>query len=174
MFHIVGVTPEAPTRDAALGGRPPQRVRRVSAGDLRAAWRSLSTAAGGALDCVCFGSPHLSLDECRELARLVDGRRRAAHVDVVLTTSAMVFEAARRLGLVDVLERFGASFMTDTCVLNTPMLPQAAGMFMTNSAKYAHYAPGVPGRDVLFGSTEDCVRSATEGRPVSAPPRWLR
>ncbi len=173
MFHVVGVTPEAPTRAAALGGRAPARIVHVGAEQLGSAWSALSTPSSGALGSVAFGSPHLSLPECRELASLVEGERGAPGVGVVLTTSVRVHEAAVRLGLAETLERFGAQFVCDTCVLNTPLLPPGGGTFMTNSAKYAHYAPGVLGRDVVFGSTRDCVRSAIAGRPVVATPGWL-
>jgi len=37
---------------------------------------------------------------------------------------------------------------------------------MTNSAKYAYYAPGLLGARVTFGSLADCVRSAVAGRVV--------
>jgi len=37
---------------------------------------------------------------------------------------------------------------------------------MTNSGKFAHYAPGNTGYGVLYGSLEECVESAVAGRPV--------
>lgn len=172
MYHIVGVTPEAPTLAAALGGGSPAARHRVMRAALAETWSALTTAADGRVDCICFGSPHLSLDECRGLAELVGGDRAARGVDVVLTTNRLVHEAAERLGVAATLERFGARFLTDTCVLNTPTLPRTAGTLMTNSAKYAHYAPGILGRDVVFGSTQDCVRSAVAGRSVVARPAW--
>jgi hypothetical protein len=35
---------------------------------------------------------------------------------------------------------------------------------MTNSGKFAHYAPGNIGFQVVYGSLEECVRSAALGR----------
>ena len=52
----------------------------------------------------------------------------------------------------------------DTCILTTPMLPPEIKVLMTNSAKYAYYAPGMLNTQVVFGSLEDCVASAVEGR----------
>lgn len=37
---------------------------------------------------------------------------------------------------------------------------------MTNSGKFAHYAPGNTGYAVLYGSLADCVESAVAGRPI--------
>ena len=37
---------------------------------------------------------------------------------------------------------------------------------MTNSGKWAHYAPGNLGVQVAFGELEDCIASAAAGRVV--------
>jgi predicted aconitase len=42
------------------------------------------------------------------------------------------------------------------------------GVLMTNSGKFAQYAPGNTGYGVLFGSMAECVESAVAGRPVYA------
>jgi hypothetical protein len=60
----------------------------------------------------------------------------------------------------------------DTCILATPMLPPAIKTLMTNSAKYAYYAPGMLDRSVVFGSLADCVQSAVEGRVVRDETLW--
>jgi predicted aconitase len=39
-----------------------------------------------------------------------------------------------------------------------------SGVVMTNSGKWAYYAPGNLGVEVVFGSLAECVRSAIEGR----------
>ena len=43
---------------------------------------------------------------------------------------------------------------------------------MTNSAKYAHYAPGLLGVQSVFGSTEACVESAVAGRVIAEDGPW--
>ena len=73
----------------------------------------------------------------------MDGQRKADSIDFCITTGAFVYEAGRRLGLTETIERFGGRFVTDTCVLNSPVLANTTGILMTNSAKYAHYAPGL-------------------------------
>ena len=62
--------------------------------------------------------------------------------------------------------------MVDTCVVVTPiMADRPDGVLMTNSGKFAHYAPGNTGYGVLYGSLSDCVESAVTGRPVFAEGR---
>jgi len=171
LFHLVGVTPEAPTEAEAFGDRPPQESVVVDLARLRAAWRDLTTADDDALDLVVLGSPHFSLAEFRRLAELLPGGRKA-RVRFLVTTSRAVAHLARRAGLLDPLEAFGGRVAVDTCILASPMLPADVRRLMTNSGKYAYYAPGLLGAQVVFGSLEDCVRSAIEGRVVRDESRW--
>lgn len=172
LFHIVGVTPEAPTRKAAFQGRAPEEVFELSFERLRRAREELTTATGAALDMIVLGSPHFSLAELEKLAPLLEGKRRHPGVELVVTTSRLTAEVARRRGLLASLESFGGRVMVDTCVLAMPMLPENVKVLMTNSGKYAYYSPGLLGTEVAFGSLEDCVRSAVEGAVVRDASRW--
>ncbi|MCB0253387.1 MAG: aconitase X catalytic domain-containing protein [Anaerolineae bacterium] len=172
LFHMVGVTPEAPTLDAAMQGRPPHKVVEVTLHDLRAARRELSTAAGQRLDMVVLGSPHFSLAEFRQLAPLLEGRRSHPDVQFLVTTGRGVAQLAKTAGYLDPLRRFGGRLTVDTCILATPMLPDDVKILMTNSAKYAYYSPGLLGTTVAFGSTADCVDSAVKGRIVRDDALW--
>ena len=55
-----------------------------------------------------------------------------------------------------------------------PVVPRAAANLMTNSGKYAHYAPGLVGRGVHFGGLLACIEAACTGEVPAGPPRWLR
>jgi predicted aconitase len=78
---------------------------------------------------------------------------------------AKLDQAGRRKAL----EQAGVTIVADTCVVVTPILPEKAdAVLMTNSGKFAHYAPGNTGYAVLYGSLRDCVESAATGRPVFA------
>ena len=85
-------------------------------------------------------------------------------------------ELARAAGHAAEAEAFGATVLSDTCwcMLQEPLVPATATTLMTNSAKYAHYAPALVGRAVRYGSLADCVGAATSGRAPRGPPRWLR
>ncbi|MDX1578688.1 MAG: aconitase X catalytic domain-containing protein [Gemmatimonadota bacterium] len=165
LFHWVGVTPEAPDRTTAFHGRPPRARLEASLAGLRATREQLggSVSADEGLDLVVLGSPHFSLREFGELARLVEGRRRHPGVRVLITTSRAVRLLAAEGGHLAAIERFGGEITVDTCILTSPMLPPDIGRLMTNSAKYAYYAPGLLDREVAFGSLADCVESAVAG-----------
>jgi len=172
MFHVAGVTPEAPTVSEALGNRRPRRTVTISAGDLRRARQALTTTSGSRLDVVAFGSPHCSLAECRHLARLMSGFRASPSVEVFVTTSRAVRDLLDRSGELVILEAFGARVTADTCIVVAPLVKPDAQVLMTNSAKYAHYGPGLLGVDSVFATTEECVASAIAGRVTRTEGPW--
>lgn len=172
LFHLIGITPEAPTEETAFGSRPPLRAIDISLEELRATRDTLSSAADGAVDVVAFGSPHSSLAECRQLAALMDGQRAANGVQVFITTSRAVRELLARSGDLAILNAFGAEVTADTCIVVAPLVKPGARVLMTNSAKYAHYGPGLLGVGSVFGSTEECVESAVQGRVVRDEGAW--
>ena len=171
MFHAVGVTPEAPTLAAATGGLDPVLEFSLDLRSLRAARDELSTVGvGAAIGSVSLGTPHCSLAELRRLGGLVEGARLA--VPCYVNTGRDVLDAAEREGVVDGLRAAGVSIVTDTCTYITPIIEQAASPVVTNSGKWAWYAPGNLGLDVAFGTLEECVDSAVAGRLVRDAEAW--
>ena len=167
MLHVAGHTPEA-----ADFPQPPDRVT-VSRADLARVWRDLNHGPRQ-IDLVAFGSPHFSLTECQALADLAQGHC-AAGTDVIVTVGQNVLSAARADGTLARLEAFGARLIPDICwcSITEPILPPTARTLMTNSGKYAHYGPGLSGRNVRFGSLADCVHTARTGLAPASPPDWL-
>jgi cis-L-3-hydroxyproline dehydratase len=172
LFYIVGVTPEAPSVEAAFQDRPVTEEHIVTLDQLREIRLGLTTALGTKLDMVVLGSPHFSVAEFQQLAPLVTGRRRHPEVEFLVTTSRIMSALACEKGALAPVEAFGARLTVDTCILATPMLPKSVQVLMTNSAKYAYYAPGLLATQVAFGSMADCVRSAIEGRVVRDETLW--
>lgn len=173
LFHLVGVTPEAPTQEAAFQGQPPQEVYPVTFAKLRAVRRELTTASGETLDMVILGSPHFSLAEFQQLAPLLVGKRAHAGVKFLVTSSRAMAMLAAKAGVLEPLRQFGGQVTVDTCILASPMLPPQIKRLMTNSAKYAYYAPGMLNTEITFGSLADCVHSAIAGRVVRDESLWV-
>lgn len=167
MFHAVGVTPEAPTLEAALGGAAAPASVLVTLADLRAARDSLTTASVGPDDrigTVSLGTPHYSVGEIGRLREVLGERRIDPTVDLYVNTSRAVLQECMLRGLVDPLVRAGVQFVTDTCTYITPILRDTRATAMTDSAKWAYYAPANIGVRVVFGSVGECVESAVSGR----------
>ena len=171
MFHAVGVTPEAPTLEAATGGAELARAEVITTADLRDARDELSTVGPGTpIGAVSVGTPHLSLDGLARLAALAADARPT--VPVYANVGRDVRAAAAERGLADVLERAGVTLVSDTCTYITPVIRETAGPVMTDSAKWAWYAPGNLGFATAFGSMEECVRSAAAGLVVRDEGLW--
>ena len=166
MFHAIGVTPEAPDAETAFHGQPPERRLEIRPDLLTEAKKDLSPARQGTLDMVALGTPHFSLTEFRRLAAEIDGKRVHKDVTLYVSTSRFVAESARSGGLLDPIELAGAKVLTDTCTYFSPSVRACRGRVMTNSAKWALYAPGMLPIDVAFGSLKDCIASAVAGEIV--------
>lgn len=165
LFHAIGVTPEAPDRESAFAGRDPEAIVEVDATMLRDTLDTLSTTSDmSAIDVVAFGSPHFSVAEVERLVPLVARFPPRDDVEVYVCTNRFVLEVARERGWLADLESAGVLFVVDTCVVVTPIVRRTEGVLMTNSGKFAHYSPGNIGHEVVFGSLEECVRSAHDGR----------
>lgn len=167
LFHVAGVTPEAPTSVDAFGGRTPQESIRVELDDLHRGWTELSTRREGALGAVCIGTPHFSIAEFHRLADLLAGRRVHQRTPLYVNSGRWVYDAIGRQGIASTLEAAGVRVVTDTCTYNTNILGAVDGLVMTNSAKWAWYAPRNIGVDVLFADLDACVESAVEGRVIA-------
>jgi len=167
MFHVVGVTPEAATLEEASRGSKPSRRIRVGVDELTRARSALGVGSGD-LGAVSVGTPHFSARELEELADLVAGKRSS--VPFYVNTSREMLARATRRGLVAPIETFGATLVTDTCTYITPIMGRVNGVVMTNSGKWAFYAPGNLGVEVVFASLAECVESAVVGKVATGEP----
>lgn len=169
LFHVVGITPEA--RDGIdLAGLP---TTTITAAMLRRARDRLTTARTDRLDAVSLGTPHFSVSEFARLATyLGDGAAFHPAVEVYVSTSRAVLAEAEARGHVAALRAAGGRIVTDTCTYVTPVLSPTARAVMTNSGKWAWYAPGNLGVDVAIGTMADCVASARAGRIVRDDADW--
>ena len=93
-------------------------------------------------------------------------------VDLFVSTGREMLATAAERGWGGRLEDAGVTFVTDTCTYITPVIANINGPVMTDSGKWAYYAPGNLGVEVVYGSTEDCVRSAIAGRVVRDETVW--
>lgn len=173
MFHINGITPEAST----VFVPDDLEESRIDMGDLRMTWKQLNTATDDTVGVIALGNPHFALEEFPQLIKLIEGRAKRPQVEVVITLGRFVYQQAKEEGYLETLERFGAKFINDTCwcMLQEPVVPRRWCNLMTNSAKYAHYGPGITGKKFHFGSMASCVEAACTGkrRADDASPKWL-
>lgn len=167
MFHMIGVTPEAATLEEATGGRNVDvqiagRAELVAVRD-----RLCRVEPGEKVAALCVGTPHFSLQEFKRLAELMHDRRAAPEVDILVSTSRETAAQLEQEGWAGSLFDFGVKTVLDTCTYLVPPTIRGSGVVVTNSAKWAHYAPGNTGRRPALMSLERCVRCAEKGEVVA-------
>ncbi|QCP50675.1 DUF521 domain-containing protein [Trinickia violacea] len=165
LFHAVGITPEAPTLDDATQGHSPLKTVHVSLDDLVSVRRRLNQAQpGDPLVAVSLGTPHFSIAEFERLAAWFAQHAGEPRCDFYVNTNRFILWQLEASGIAQQLAARGVQIVVDTCTYITPVMKNMTGLVMTNSAKWAHYAPANIGVSVAYGSMEECVRSAFEGK----------
>ena len=169
LLHVTGVTPEGdvePTADA--------RHATITPADFAAAWGELNSGSEK-IDLIALGSPHFSLEETRRFAELMASQQKHSDVSVIITLGRDTFAQAQTEGLATQLQVIGVQFYSDLCWCSIvePVFPTQTKTLMTNSGKYAHYAPGLSGRNVRFGGLADCAQAAITGMAPTEPPKWV-
>ncbi len=161
LYHLVGITPEAPTLAAVDGERLPV-AHRIGEADVRALTASYAVDSG--VDVVVFSAPQLSLFEMRALADLCDGRRFAK--PLLAVTSPQVKPDADRFGLSGRIEAAGGTVLSGMCFYQSYAreIAEANGWkrLATNSAKLVNILGGY-GYVPMLASMEACVDAAESG-----------
>ena len=165
MFHAVGLTPEAATLTEALQGYEPETTIRVTPANLKAAVARLSTVADGTLlTAVSLGTPHFSIVQFERLMPML--RSTPPRIPIYINTNRHALETLTRHGWDRELAAASVTIVVDTCTYVTAIMRELDGAVMTNSGKWAWYAPGNLGVDVAFGTLAECIASAAAGRVV--------
>jgi predicted aconitase len=165
MYHIVGVTPEAPTERVAFGSNKPVETVIYDRAARRRTYENLnSNARDPNVDYVMLGCPHAALEQIEEACRLLAGRKISPNCRLWIFTSRAVREAADRAGYTKLVRDAGGQLLTDTCSAIGQALPPGTKVAALDSAKQVHYLPAIMGIQAWFGSTEDCINAALTGR----------
>lgn len=165
MYHMPGVTPEAPTIEAAFKGTKPKRYITITRADLKNVYDKMNYASNTKVDFVYLGCPHYNIEELHKVARLLDGKKCA--IPLWVMTNPLTFRAAEMMGLKETIAKAGGLLLSGACcgLLNGEMPP--AGVMATDAAKQDYYITGIvyPKKlEVWYGTTEDCINAALGGK----------
>ncbi|MXZ80852.1 MAG: DUF521 domain-containing protein [Gammaproteobacteria bacterium] len=165
LFHLAGITPEAPTLSDVGGDRLRREI--ITREDLRS-MRSGFGEKGDRIDVVVFAAPQLSIVEMRRLAELSAGK--AFRVPVIVCTSPQVYPDALRMNFVQTIENAGGKVLQGTCFYNqyAREIGEANGWtrLLSNSSKIVNILGGY-GYKPALASMEACVFSAVAGEIVA-------
>lgn len=161
MYHIAGLTREAPTLEAAFGGRKPKRAVVINDEDLeKVLAEEISDPGDRKIDFAMFGCPHTSVREVEYIAELLNGRKLA--VPMWILTSSLTKSTCEKMGLLDLIRKSGADIVEDSCP-DQPCWHFLAGKVgVTESPKCAYY-PRKRGLEFVIRDMKSCVMAALEG-----------
>jgi predicted aconitase len=165
MYHIVGLTPEAPTVEVAFGGDKPREKITVGWDDLEESYDYLNSTSEEKIDYAVLGCPHSSMTQIREIASLLEGKK--VKVPLWIATAPLTKHWAEAMGYAATITKSGAKLIESGCPVG--QRPEGAEIMATNSCKMAHYAPGFFGLDtpnygVRLGKTMEVVEAAISGK----------
>ncbi len=167
LFHIPGVTPEAPNLESVFEGASPEPT--VIEDTVIDAFKQSYGASDDRLDVVVFAAPQLSLMELQRLAGLLDGKQVNDAVTLLAATNPENKFAADRMGLTGTIEQAGGILLEGVCFyqMHARELGEANGWtrLMTNSAKLSNIIGGY-GYEPVLADMKRCVESAVAGRIV--------
>jgi predicted aconitase len=162
LYHIPGITPEAPTLDAAFGGRASPDKIIYGSRERRSVYETLNSQGDSTgIDFVLLGCPHASLDQLAAVAKALDGKTLSTELWIM--TPRALRSVADRNGYTETIRRAGGRVLTDSCPAMSKSAPDGTRVFATDSAKQAHYLPAILGIEAWFGTLEDCVDAAVTG-----------
>lgn len=161
LYHIVGVTPEAPSVEAVIDH--PCEVIPFGLEEYREITEH-KFHLEGKIDFVVLGCPHCSIVEMGKIAKLLDGKKIKS--DLWVCTSRQVKLLADQMGYTEAIEKSGAVIICDTCPVLCPTSDKGYKTVVTNSAKLAHYIRGLWNVKSALIQLEDCIATAVEGKWV--------
>ena len=165
LYHMVGVTPEAPSVEAAFGPRQPIQTFVYDAAARRRTYETLNAVGSSRdVDFVMLGCPHASIDQIAQAAALLEGRKVSGNSALWMFTSRAVKIAADAAGYTRVLRDAGALLMTDTCSSISQAVPKGTKVVAVDSAKQVHYLPAIMNLEGWYGTTAECIDAACTGR----------
>ncbi|HZC40694.1 MAG TPA: aconitase X, partial [Streptosporangiaceae bacterium] len=165
LYHIPGITPEAPTLASAFGPGPVPAAVSYGPAERRAVYEDLNSQGSSEdVDFVLLGCPHASVEQIWRAARALEGRRLAAETELWLMVPRALKNVADRSGYTETIERAGGKVLSDSCPAMSRVAPEGTRVFATDSAKQAHYLPAILGIEAWFGTLEDCIDAAVTGR----------
>jgi hypothetical protein len=166
MYHIPGLTPEAPTVEFALNGKAPQETVVIGEDDLRNAYNAVNFNPAEDVDFVSLGCPHYNIVDLWRLALLLEGKK--CKVRLWIMTSPWLYDIAAAQGFVKIFDDSGATLLTGSCPAAMGM-PDGIKTVAMDSVKQAYYITGRYHRpdsplSVCYGTKEECIDAAITGK----------
>ncbi|MFH1221955.1 MAG: aconitase X catalytic domain-containing protein [Candidatus Micrarchaeota archaeon] len=146
LFFVKGATPEYNVVD-----KPEEIV--FTEKELKATKEKLNM--GGKPDLITIGCPHASINEIKEVAELVKGKKLDCQLWVC--TARQTKAAADKLGYSKIIEAAGGKIVADTCMVVCPLEDMGFKTTACNSGKAAKYLSSLCKQKVVFGNLKELL-----------------
>ncbi len=151
LFHIEKLTPEWNKFEL-----PKEKVE-VDEKDLKEAKEKMSDVCEE-FDFVCIGCPHASINEIKEVASLLKGKK-IKDAEFWIATARKIKKISDNLGYTKIIEKAGGKIICDTCMVVSPLKDKFKTL-LTNSAKACYYCRSK--MKTKIASLRECVKMVTK------------
>ena len=167
MYHLPGITPEAPTIEHATGGKPFKRQVMLGEDALRGVYETLNYHTSDDVDMVYLGCPHLNIVDLMQLSAKLEGKK--CKIPLWIMTAPWLYTVATDLGYRETIEKAGATLMSGACLAAMGAVPEGVRNIAVDTAKQAYYITGCYPDEgehlqVCYGSQGDCIDAALTGK----------
>ena len=167
LVHMVGITPEAPTLEAACGDNPSALpLVTVFEEDVNKSFREIYSGKNEKVDLVIFGCPQCAIQEIGEIVEILDGKRVKPGTELWICTSNWMKDLAIRMGYYEKITAAGGKIVADVGAADGPyfyLKERGVKVIAINSARGSYYSRGLFGMDTWFGTTRECLETAIAG-----------
>ena len=153
LIHVLGVTPEAETRDMAFQNDKPIDTVEIDRNSLQDVKDKYSTKWADAPKTVTIGCPQLSKEEVIAILKKLEGKTVLPDLNLWICCCEEVRSAIKSSKYYELVEKSGAK-LTTLCPLLTP-LPRP---LITNSGKTCFYS------NATYSDLDACIKIATGGK----------
>ena len=174
LFHLIGITPEAPTRESILKSSDVETIT-IGCKDLIETEDDLSNMSEtGQIDLISLGCPHFSFAEFMEIEQYFDDKTVHSGTEFWVFTSRATYNTAKDSGLLDRVKSKGVKVFVDGCTMEYPIDKWDTKSIMTNSGKFATYCFNKIGIHPVFANLEECVETAVVGKTIRRRKPWRK
>ncbi len=158
IFHAVGITPEARTKEEAFQNSKPEFEYVITRKNIKDSIIELNTAKNKKVDAIAIGCPHAGIEEIKELAILLSGKKINKDLHFCIFSSERTIELAKKMNFVNIIKGAGVKIFPGSCLVFQSTKLWGWKSVATNSAKYALTLPSEPNElEVYYTSLEECV-----------------
>lgn len=163
--HIIGVTAEADDMETALDGHEAEGTFIISQYEYDKSFNMLCSKGSADIQTVIIGCPHYCLEEIKQTAEYLKGKKVNKNVSVWIWTDMSTQAMAEASGYAQIITEAGAQIFNSSCplVMARNCLDNVKAL-ATDSTKQAHYLNTDIDAKVFLGTREQCLEAAFKGR----------